>query len=204
MRTREICAQLCKDAQAAGLIDPITQLPPRDEVTLSALLCLYHQAGRIRWDRVPLLRPTCEGSGLTADSLFGRAGLMCSEYPLFHQTEAESQARGGMRPDILLMDQERQWAIFVEAKVGAGGKDDSFGGQLGRYAKVLMESDIPELFLVVLTSAKFIRRTSPWYANELKSAVRRYSPNGRLKAYVILWEDVINAIDPKAPLGCGT
>jgi len=38
-----------------GLLDPITQLPARDENSISALLCIYHQQGKIDWAQVPLL-----------------------------------------------------------------------------------------------------------------------------------------------------
>jgi hypothetical protein len=75
-----------------------------------------------------------------------------------------------MRPDFLFLGASGNIAALVEHKLGAGitHRGDSFGGQLGRYARYLAESSIPEVYVVLLTAEAFIRRVPPWYVTELE------------------------------------
>jgi hypothetical protein len=192
----QICQRICEQAQQVGFVDPLTKLPPRDEVSLSALLCLYHQAGRIRWDRVPLLLPSREPSGHNADLILGSSGYLCSEYPLFWKTDDELRARGGMKPDFLFISPDWRRAAFIEHKIGGGDthKGDMYGGQFGRYLKYLIDARVTEAFLVVLTADAFIMRESPWYIRELEAARKLHSPDQKASAFVLTWEKILSAV----------
>ncbi len=56
----------CKRMRKDRLLDPLTKLPLRDEVSPSALLCLYHQAERISWNGVTPLLPCTQRRGAAA------------------------------------------------------------------------------------------------------------------------------------------
>jgi len=70
-------------ATRIGFVDPITKLPPRDERSISALLCILYQQKKISWSRVNLLDLNCAVTGRMASDLFEESGCICSEYPLF-------------------------------------------------------------------------------------------------------------------------
>ena len=191
-----VCATICQQAITSGFVDPITKLPPRDECSLSALLCLYHHARQIAWERVPMLSPSCAPTGRTAAEVLGRPGCLCSEYPLFWNTPAELEARGGMRPDFLFLSNDRTVAAFIENKVGADDthKGDAYGGQFGRYIKYLMQSDVEEPYMILLTSSVYLCKTPPWYATELQAAVMLQSASQSICTLIIRWEDVLRAV----------
>jgi len=196
MKSKEICRTICDQARGTGFVDPLTKLPAFDEISLSALLCIYHQAQRIRWEEVPLILPSCKPSGRTAVDIFGIPGYLCGEYPLFWQTNDQLRDRGGLRPDLLFLSRDQRVAAFIENKIGAGHKDDSYGGQFGRYAKYLVEAGVLEPYLLLLTSTTFISRTPPWYVRELQKAVEPHRSDGSVQAFVMLWEDVLRAYNP--------
>jgi hypothetical protein len=168
-----VCQTVCAQAAALQFLDPLTNLPPRDECSLSALLTVYHHQGQIAWERVPMLSSECNPLHGSAADIFKRPGCLCSEYPLFWDNDDECRARGGMRPDWLLLGTNREWAAIIESKLGAVDthKNDEYGGQFGRYIKYLMESKVWERFMVLLTSSIYLRKNPPWYATELKIAV---------------------------------
>lgn len=192
----EICRRICEQAQRAEFVDPLTKLPPRDEVSLSALLCLYHQADCISWNLVPLLLPSRERSGRTAEWILRPRGYLCSEYPLFWRTDEELEARGGMRPDFLFLSPDGRRAAFIEHKIGGGDthKGDAYGGQFGRYLKYLVDVGVPEAFLIVLTAEEFITRESPWYVRELEAAHTLHSTHQHAGAFLMTWESILSAV----------
>lgn len=192
----DICRRVCKRAEEVGFVDPLTNLPPRDELGLSFLLSLYHQSGRVAWEAVPLLLPLGEASGRSAGAIFGRQGYLCSEYPLFWRTRDELEARGGMKPDFLFLSVDRRLAALVEHKIGSGEthKGDTYGGQFGRYLKYLVDADVPEAYLLLLTSQEFVFRTSPWYIRELAAAHALQCPSGQAEVFVMTWEAIFDAI----------
>ncbi|MGQ9691590.1 MAG: hypothetical protein ACUVQY_10120 [Thermoproteota archaeon] len=198
MKSKEICRAICDLAKETRFVDPLTKLPPFDEISLSALLCIYHQAQRILWKEVPLILPSCKPSGRTAADIFGIPGYLCGEYPLFWQTKDQLRDRGGLRPDLLFISRDQRVAAFIENKIGASHKDDSYGGQFGRYAKYLVEARVQKPYLLLLTSTTFISKTPPWYVTELQKGVGLHSPDGSVQAFVMLWEDVLRAYNSYA------
>jgi hypothetical protein len=96
----------------------------------------------------------------------------------------------------LFLSSDQRIAAFIENKIGAGYKDDSYGGQFGRYAKYLVEARVHEPYLLLLTSTSFISRMPPWYVRELQKAVKLRSPGRGVQAFVMLWEDVLRAYNP--------
>ncbi|MFA6011647.1 MAG: hypothetical protein WC799_16785 [Desulfobacteraceae bacterium] len=182
-------AAMCK------FVDPITGLPPQDEISLSALLSIYHQQGRIGWNKVQLLMPYCTDSTTIASEVLKPSGSFSSEYPLFWRTNEELNARGGMRPDFIYISPDLRIVALIENKIGANDthKDDSYGGQFGRYIKYLMESNIAEPYMILITSQFFLSKSPPWYATELQHAVNIQQSEGKIKTRIIVWEDILEA-----------
>jgi len=178
-----------------GFVDPISGLPPREEVMLSALLTIYHQGGRIRWGDVPLRLSSGEDANATASTIFDRPGYLCSEYPLFWKTPEECEARGGIRPDLLYLSSDGDRVVFVENKVGAPHKVDKYGGQFGRYIKYLLDCKVPAGVVILLTGQAFIDKRPPWYLPELVAARGLQCPSGGIETYVMTWEAVFAAFD---------
>lgn len=195
MTPKQVCRSVCDKAARVGFVDPVSGLPPWDEVSLSALLSLYHQDERIDWGSVPFLLPSGGPSGVTAATILGRRGFLCTEYPLFWDTPDQLEARGQMTPDFLFLGADRELVALIEHKIGSGltHRGDAFGGQLGRYAKYLAESSIADAFVILLTSEAFIRRKPAWYVTELDDAARGCLPEGRVQALVMTWEDVLRS-----------
>ena len=196
--TRE-CETVCEQAKAVGFIDPITKLPPSDECSLSALLCLYHHAGSIRWRKVPMLSFSCSETGQTAAEILGQTGYLGCEYPLFWKTTHERDARGGMRPDLLFLSSDRQTVAIVENKVGAGDthKGDKLGGQFGRYIKYLLDNDIKQRYMILLTSEQYIGKKPPWYTGELQQAEDCQGSHNTVRSVIVTWEHVLRAFVAK-------
>jgi hypothetical protein len=191
-----ICRKICDEAERVGFVDPLTGLRPQDEDSLSALLCIYHQAGRISWDQVPLLLPSKVRSEHTAAAIFGISAYLCTEYPLFWKTSDELQTRGGMRPDILFLSHDRGRAAFIESKIGAGDthKGDGYGGQFGRYLMYLGDSGIRDTSLILLTAEDFVTREPPWYIGDLHEAQKLYRGSTQVGTFVMTWESVLGAL----------
>ncbi len=195
-----VCETICKQAATCQFLDPLTNLPPRDECSLSALLSIYHHAGQIAWERVPIVSTECKRLPGSAADIFRRPGCLCSEYPLFWDNDEQCRARGNMKPDWLLLGPSREWAAIIENKVGAADthKGDEYGGQFGRYIKYLMEAKVGERFMVLLTSSVYLRKNPPWYATELKDAVDRQKSSSLVSTVIIAWEDILSAFQPRA------
>jgi hypothetical protein len=175
-------------------VDPITGLPPQNEVSLSALLSIYHQRGQIAWNKVPLLMPDCTDTKTTAADVLNASGSLTTEYPLFYKKEGVD-AYGDMRPDFIYISQDRRTVALIENKIGANDthKGDSYGGQYGRYIKYLMESKVAEPYMIIITSRSFLGKSPPWEATELQQAVKIQQSEDKVKARIIAWEDIIDA-----------
>lgn len=184
-----------KTASQVGFIDPITKLLPRDERSISALLCIYYQQGRIDWSKVPVLDLTCQPSGLTAENLLGQAGILCSEYTLFWATKPECDAYGDMRPDFLYLSKDGNTVAIMENKLGAGDTHagDHYGGQFGRYIQYLKQAPFSNRYMILLTSNHFLSKPVPWYATELRQAEEIQQSEEWVHSIIIRWEDVLAA-----------
>jgi hypothetical protein len=192
----DVCSAICATAKQIGFVDPLTKLPPRDEITLSALLVLYHQADRIQWNRVPLLLTSGADSGTAASILFDNPGGLCSEYPLFWASPEELEARGGMRPDLVYVSHAGDLFALIENKVGGGltHKGDSFGGQFGRYLKYLVDTRVTSAYFILLTSEAMLAKPTPWYVRELEAARSLQCPAGEVQTFVMTWQAVLSGV----------
>jgi hypothetical protein len=190
-----ICATICEHASAAGFVDPITKLPPRDECSLSALLCFYHHTGNIDWKKVPMISSNRAETGETAAAILAQSGYLGCEYPLFWETALELEARGGMRPDLLFLSSDQSTVAIVENKVGAADthKGDEYGGQFGRYIKYLLDIHIEQRYMILLTSEFYIHKEPPWYLTELQEAEEIQGSREKVRSVVIVWEHVLRA-----------
>ena len=164
------------EAERFRFVDPLTAIAPTQEDELTALLCIYHQRGAIDWHNVPLLPATPGAAPETAASIVNEGGHMFAEYPFFFRGKAGRERYGGMRPDILFLSNDRRRAVLIENKLGAPvtHKGDEFGNQFGRYLRYLNDALAKRLDsanLLVLTSRQFLSLPTPWYTDDLRTAV---------------------------------
>lgn len=177
-----------------GLLDPITQLPARDENSISALLCIYHQQGKIDWAQVPLLDLNKQEID-KAEAILGQAGALSSEYPLFWSDKPGCDAYGSMRPDFLYIANNGQTAAIIENKLGAGltlKLNDGYGGQFGRYIQYLKQATFEHKYMILLTSEYYLSRK--WYDSDLLKAEEIQKSASSIQCAIIRWEDVLKAV----------
>ena len=187
--------KIYETASRVGFLDPITKLPPRDERSISALLCIYHQQGKIDWAKVPLLDAKCQQIELTAEAVLGQPGILCSEYTLFWATKSECNAYGDMRPDFLYIASGDETAAIIENKLGAGDthKRDHYGGQFGRYIQYLKQASAKNKYMILLTSKCYLPESVPGYASQLQLAEKLQRSAASIRSVIICWEDVLGA-----------
>jgi hypothetical protein len=90
-----------------NFVDPITGHRPRGEVQMSGLLGLFHQLNGVDWSGVPLLSPDNCLSGRMADDLLADV-VICSEYQLFWNSEAEMSNWGSVPADLICLLQDKR------------------------------------------------------------------------------------------------
>ncbi|OPZ59776.1 MAG: hypothetical protein BWY87_00830 [Deltaproteobacteria bacterium ADurb.Bin510] len=186
--------QLYQLAYQTKFVDPSTKLPPRDERSLSALLCIYHQLGNIVWNEVELFDVDLLSCG-DASCIFSGHGVICSEYPLFWSDPGTCSYFGDMRPDLIYFSDDGQSMAIIENKIGAGytHSGDEFGGQLGRYILYLKHSVMCNKTMILLTSKNFVMNKSPWYINELGTAIKVQKSADVVTTRIMFWEDILQA-----------
>lgn len=182
-------------AETCGFVDPITGLPPRGEVDLSALLSIFHQRGQINWSLVKLRDENCKLTGEFASEIFSQAGALCAEYPLFLDPAIHEDSRGGMRPDFMYISNDLNIVALIENNIGAGDthKADKYGGQLGRNIQYLLESSSAARYVILLTSEFFLKKNPPWYATEFQESVRLQNSAQIVKSRILVWEEILQA-----------
>lgn len=182
-------------AARIGFVDPVTGLPPGDERTISALICIFHLHNRIDWEKVDLLDTKCQTTGSKASEIFSVPGALCSEYPLFWASTEDCNAFGEMRPDYLYIARDLSLTAILENKFGAGDTHagDGYGGQFGRYIKYLKQSSSKHKYMVVISSRFYLEKEPPWYASELSLAEGIQSSSVNIKSRIIRIEDILDA-----------
>lgn len=185
-----------EQAEKVRFVDPLTGLAPTDEVTLSALLPIFHYRGRIDWSRVPLRkldRPLSHPEE-SANFVISGIGCLSAEYPLFWQTEDQEQSYGGMRPDFIYLSSDNNTVALIENKIGSGltHKGDSYGGQFGRYIKYMLGCNISRKFVLLVTLMECLKKN--WYTNELVAAMKLQDPDRQIECRILLWEDIWRAL----------
>jgi len=196
----KVDAVILDAAADRGFVDPITALPPRGETGLSSLLSIYHQQGRIDWSLVKLYKANYMPTEELASDLFSNGGTLCAEYPLFFDpnNKADTDSRGGMRPDFMYMSADQRVVALIENKIGADDthKSDEYGGQMGRYIQYLVESSVVCPYVILLTSQFFLSKSPPWYATEFQESVNLHGSEGKVKCRIIVWEEILRAFSP--------
>ncbi len=183
------------DRVPAHFVDPVTGLQPTREEELSAVLAVFHQRGLVAWNRVILYLSNNQPSGMKADGLFTKGGLINCEHPLFAKTDTERKLWGGMKADLLYISQGDQAIALVENKVGSGftsGRDVETG-QLARQAEFLLRSKIPKRYLVVLATEEFFE--AGWYLSELRDTLSHKNRSAMIDGFLMRWEEVLASID---------
>jgi hypothetical protein len=185
---------LCLPKLPPHFIDPITGYPPRDETQMSGLLALFHQTGRVAWNKVHLRLPSNTPSDKTAGEIFKETAV-CSEYRLFWQSKDEERIWGSMPADLIFWSAENQSVAIIENKIGSGftgAKDDAAVGQLAKQADFLMHSRIPNCFLILLSTAECFDK-KPWYYRTLEKTLKCGNRSARVKGYLMLWDEILLA-----------
>jgi len=166
-----------------AFVDPFTGYAPTNEVQMSGLLGLLHQMERVKWTKVPLLLPSNESSGKTADELFART-IMCGEYQLCRNSEKEMQLWGSMPADLICFSARDQRATVVENKIGSaftGVQNDPVAGQLAKQVEFLVNCKAAKRALVLLSTRNLFNRG--WYRNELLDTLRHADRGTRVKRF---------------------
>src|SRR5258708_5387072 len=115
-------------------VDPFTGYEPTNEGQMSGLLGLFHQMGKVRWEKVPLQLPSNKPSGQMADALFAQT-VMGGEYQLFWNSQEEMRLWGSMPADLIALSETDGRVVIIENKVGSGFtgvRDDPGAGQLAK------------------------------------------------------------------------
>lgn len=178
-------------------VDPVTGYPPelpKLEEQLSALLALFHQRGLIDWKRVNLYLPDKTPSGRMADELFTSGGTILCEYPLFAGSRQDTEKWGSMPADLLYISEDSHTIILIENKIGSKLREKGHleHGQLARQAKYLLQSKMPERYLVLLSTQEFFDKG--WYLRELQNTLAFENRSSMITGYLMQWEEVLPSV----------
>jgi hypothetical protein len=176
-----------------GFVDPITGEPPSNERELAAVLALQHQRGCVSWERVPSTPVTNLPTTLAGATLVAPSDLVCAEYPLIASDPRQLEVWGGIPADLIFVARDFGRVVLVESKIGSGLTYGSSPetGQLARQQKYLQACK-PALKIHVLLAAGILLDQG-WYQSELRSSIEARSPEPPLAAFLMRWEDVLNA-----------
>jgi len=172
--------------------DVITGERARTEQELSALLALYHNWGRIEWDKVHLQR--VERAGVTEElsaSMIGIRGLtaLC-EYPLFCAPGTlEMSRQGQFRADVLFLGRSVGPLVYVEAKIDKPIRADLISGAL-QYLET--QNRFSPASFVILRPRENIN--PKWYIGDLVEVLKNLNMKlEKTTPYVMYWEDVFKS-----------
>ena len=175
-------------ARIALARDPLTNLPPRREVELSAVF-VYRQSRReIDWSRVTprFVEPSAPRS--TLNRALSQPGLVVAEYPLFAASGEDTNRWGEMRADAMYMSNDLRHKVMFEAKVdsyftyGEWPPDAQLSRQLEYLQKLSGESKG-----LVLLSPQF---NADWYWQRLSRSWIALGNRDGMFACVVMWEEV--------------
>lgn len=176
-------------------VDPFTGYAPTNEVQMRGLLGLFHQMGRVRWEKVPLLLPSNKPSGQMADAVFAHT-VMCGEYQLFWNSDQEIRVWGAMPADLICFSEGNHTAAIIENKIGSsftGVRNDPAVSQLAKQLDFLLGCKFSTRALILLSTTELFNRGL--YRNELASALNHAERDKNVTGYLMRWEDVLLAVD---------
>ena len=176
-------------------VDPITKLPPTSETQLSGLLCYFHLSNKIDWSKIKLYSVDNTFSGKTADQIIAKAKTLCCEYPLFASTKEQISIWGQMSADLLSYSKEEDRVTLIENKIGSNftsGGGDPVTGQLARQIEYLIQSDVKDKNIILLSSKQFFDKY--WYSTELLKTLKHKNAIEIVTGHLIYWEEVFSAI----------
>lgn len=180
--------KLAEEADIKGFSNKIMSVTPNTsalENCLSSLLCYFHQKNRIVWSNIRLYTLEKQFSGVTGDEIFCDPGFISCEWPLAADSSEEIQIWGGMKADLLYLNNDEVTIVLIENKIGS--RYTSANTQVERYLKYLDKFQIKEKVFILLTSRELTEKD--WYLNEIKGSSQIASA---VKVYVLYWEDVLD------------
>jgi hypothetical protein len=174
-----------------SFVDPLTGYRPEFEDQLSTLLALFHQEGKIDWNRVCLYSADNRRLEEKADVLFSNGTSVVSEYRLFWESDSEKNMWGQKRPDFFFLSRDHEAVVLVENKIESGGTRTA--AQFAEYADFLIHisSRIQRRGLVILSGGEFFE--AGWYANQLMRVLDEKQRGRTVNGYLMRWEDVFGA-----------
>lgn len=175
--------------------DPVTKLSPRSEAQLTSLLGLFHQRGLINWHNVNLFESNNKPSGEKASSLLSGDGTLSCEWSMFAEKDDQIQIWGQMSADFIYLSKYYDRIVLIENKIGSNftsGGGDVNTGQLARQIKYLIQSEIPNKYMILLSSNKFFEAS--WYSSELRATLDHDNRKNKVQGYLMHWEDIFGAL----------
>lgn len=182
------------DSIPKGFVDPVTMRYPSSETQLSAVLCYYHLMGRVDWNSIRLYSMDNTFSGKTADEIISTSEPLCCEYPLFASTE-QVRIWGQMSADLLSYSKDKERVTLIENKIGSNftsGGGDPCTGQLARQIEYLIQSNVKDKNIVLLSAKQFFDKY--WYSTELLNTLDHKDARELVAGHLIYWEEVFSAI----------
>ncbi|MEA4848038.1 MAG: hypothetical protein VB106_12475 [Clostridiaceae bacterium] len=179
---------LARNAIEKGFSSRILYITPDNmssfENELSSLLCYYHQKGRLAWSNIKLYTLEKHFTGVTGDIVFNDAGFISCEWPLYAKNSEEINIWGGMKADLLYLNNNEDTIALIENKIGSAY---TLGNtQIDRYFKYLQKLQIKKKVFILLTSIELIQNN--WYLKEIKES-RQVTTN--IEVYITYWEDIL-------------
>ncbi|ALA59977.1 hypothetical protein [Nitrospira moscoviensis] len=176
--------------------DPVTGVYPTNEDELSALLAVFHLKGLVAWDKVNLILPTKDNSGLNASSVLSGHGILVCQYPLFASKaqKLDMDRWGLMRADLVYISTVDGSIAIIENKIGSrftSGGNDVEHGQVGRLLDYLCKASLPKRHFILLTSRELIENGG--YSSVLNDSLQYKDRSCSVGGYLMCWEEVFKA-----------
>jgi hypothetical protein len=170
--------------------DPVTNLAPRFEVELNAILAYRQSRASVDWKSsspqfvsLPLTTPTLP-------EIMGAPGTTLTEFPLFASPWLETDRWGGMKADVLFFTEDRRHVVLIEGKVDSYFTYGDYppDEQLWRQLEFLASLKHDTKTLVLLCP----RFNLNWYMSRLTRAWEYRALPGRVFACLVPWEDLFH------------
>lgn len=185
-------------AQEKNFVDPITELAPNSEESLSGILAIKAQQLKVRWAEISLYSPTFESSG-NALSIIDERGAFASEYRLLHSDGQGAEIWQGMPSDIVHISSSGKNVVIFENKIGSRVGYESQSPVSNQFARqmdflISLSGSHIEKVAYVLISTRYMLENC-WYL-ELDASLEHAERRKKLPTYAIAWEDIFDATAP--------
>lgn len=197
--TTHLRKELYAYAKERGVIDPITQIAPDSENSITGVLCLKAQQGKIAWKQIQLFDIKTKNEVGKASNVF-KDGVFVSEYKLLHSNENEEKIWGGMPADIVHMHSSSECVVLLEIKIGGNVGYESNNPESNQIARQLdflaniPGSRIKRLVYVFVTTRGMAEQE--WYKEILEKSLNCKERSKKVDAYLVKLEDIFDACEP--------